>query len=44
MEEEYVLATDPEFKDLLAQIESGKSIGELSVALNKINLQPKVSK
>jgi len=39
IEEERVSATDPEFKDMLILLESGKSTDELKTALNKINFQ-----
>lgn len=39
IEEERVLATNPEFRDMLVLLESGKSTDELKTALNKINFQ-----
>jgi hypothetical protein len=44
IEEGRVSATDPEFKDMLVLLESGKSAEELKTALDKINFQSEALK
>jgi len=41
IEEDQVLTTDPEFKNMLVLIESSKTVDELRGALDRIHLEPK---